>query len=141
MSLLDDIEPEVAAIVEDAVIGFATWGWHKLTNDKDTESAKKAIGAIADKAKQAMFAAALEHLQQLAGALDIPDALAQLAAGAQGVQDAWAEAEARGKARMTSTLEPYPEPAPDPVATAVATDVTTSVEPPAPIDPGEESPQ
>lgn len=115
MSLLDDIEPEVAGILEGAAVDLATWAWHKLTNDKDTESAKKAIAAIADKAKKAALAATLEHLQQLAGALDIPDALAKLAAGAQGVQDEWAAAEARGRARMTSTLEP-----------------------PAPIDPGEE---
>jgi hypothetical protein len=115
MSLWDDVEPEVAAIVTDAGTALATWLWHKLTNDKETESAKRAITAIADKAKQAAVAAALEHLQQLAGALDIPDALAKLAAGAQGVQDEWAAAEARGRARMTSTLEP-----------------------PAPVEPGEE---
>jgi hypothetical protein len=123
VSLWGDIEPEVTAILGDALTAFAEWGWHKITDDKDTESAKKAIAAIADKAKQAAIAAGLEHMAQLAGALQIPDALAKLAAGAQGVKDEWAAAEARGRARMTSVIESSPvDDVPTPTAAPDADD-------------------
>ena len=111
MSLLDQIEAGLGALVIDELRKVGELVVHKITGDKTSPTAKKLADAIATKAATAIESAVSERAAGLAA---LQDATNRLAAGAQGVLDEIDAAEKRGRARMTNALEPEPAPAPLP---------------------------
>lgn len=93
MSLFDKLDPKAIAALVAGGERFAEWLWHHVTGDKDSESAKDAIGKLKDKLVDAAMIEGLAQLQRLVDAGEFRLATSELVLATEKLRAAIAQAE------------------------------------------------